>query len=190
MYVVVPLLLLMLLLLLLRYNIPMYISLIIIMSHNGFLFDLHYPTLTRGLSFTSTKPQNHTSKPHITLRWKLFWNGPVRLRIISSLKFHLFVSLSYTTVDKTATEISLQVIRNHGKDNDVTVYFKTRDLPDRFTSKPGLETSQAFAGQDYVKPTATSIRFTKGEVSSLAHQLFVTDRICQKKKKTWLVRAC
>lgn len=50
--VVVPLLLLMLLLLLLRYNIPMYISLIIIMSHNGFLFDLHYPTLTRGLSFT------------------------------------------------------------------------------------------------------------------------------------------
>lgn len=79
--------------------------------------------------------------------------------------------------------MSLQVIRNHGKDNDVTVYFKTRDLPDRFTSKPGLETSQAFAGQDYVKPTATSIRFTKGEVSSLAHQLFVTDRICQKKKK-------
>lgn len=62
MYVVVPLLLLMLLLLLLRYNIPMYISLIIIMSHNGFLFDLHYPTLTRGLSFTwphwVTKPQN------------------------------------------------------------------------------------------------------------------------------------
>lgn len=65
MYVVVPLLLLMLLLLLLRYNIPMYISLIIIMSHNGFLFDcldLHYPTLTRGLSFTwphwVTKQQN------------------------------------------------------------------------------------------------------------------------------------
>lgn len=61
MYVVVPLLLLMLL----RYNIPMYISLIIIMSHNGFLFDcldLHYPTLTRGLSFTwphwVTKQQN------------------------------------------------------------------------------------------------------------------------------------
>ena len=55
MYVVVPLLLLMLLLLLLRYNIPMYISLIIIMSHNGFLFDcldLHSPSLTRGLSFT------------------------------------------------------------------------------------------------------------------------------------------
>ena len=107
---------------------------------------------------------------------------------MSSLKFHLFVSLSYTTVDKTATEISLQVIRNHGKDNDVTVYFKTRDLPDRFTSKPGLETSQAFAGQDYVKPTATSIRFTKGEVSSLAHQLFVTDRICQKKKKMKLAK--
>lgn len=65
MYVVVPLLLLMLLLLLLRYNIPMYISLIIIMSHNGFLFDcldLHYSTLTRGLSFTwphwVTKQQN------------------------------------------------------------------------------------------------------------------------------------
>lgn len=61
MYVVVPLLLLMLL----RYNIPMYISLIIIMSHNGFSFDcldLHYPTLTRGLSFTwphwVTKQQN------------------------------------------------------------------------------------------------------------------------------------
>ncbi|PFX17387.1 G-protein coupled receptor 98 [Stylophora pistillata] len=73
----------------------------------------------------------------------------------------------YTTVDKSATEISLQVIRDHGKDNDVTVYFKTRDLPDRFTSKPGLETSQALAGQDYEKPTATSIRFAKGETSQL-----------------------
>ena len=63
MYVVVPLLLLMLLLLLLRYNIPMYISLIIIMSHNSFLFDcldLHYSTLTRGwVSLDLTEWQNH-----------------------------------------------------------------------------------------------------------------------------------
>lgn len=72
---------------------------------------------------------------------------------------------SYTTIDKTATEVRIQVIRDHGKDNDVTVYFKTRDLTERFTSKPGLETSQAFVGQDYEKPTTTSIRFAKGEVS-------------------------
>ena len=68
-------------------------------------------------------------------------------------------------MDKTATEVRLKVSRDHGKDTDVTVYFETSDLTERFTSKPGLQTSQAFAGEDYEKPTATSIKFAKGEVS-------------------------
>ena len=59
----------------------------------------------------------------------------------------------------------LKVVREYGKDNDVTVYYKTRDLTERFTTKPGLQTSQAFAGEDYEKPTAVSVRFGKGEVS-------------------------
>ena len=70
---------------------------------------------------------------------------------------------SYT--DKTSTEVRLKVIREYGKDNDVTVYYKARDLTERFTTKPGLQTSQAFAGEDYEKPTAVSVRFAKGEVS-------------------------
>lgn len=70
-------------------------------------------------------------------------------------------------MDKTSTEVRLEVARDHGKDTDVTVYFETRDLTERFTSKPGLQTSQAFAGEDYEKPTTTSIKFAKGEVRLL-----------------------
>ena len=72
---------------------------------------------------------------------------------------------SYTTVDKTSTEVELKVARDYGKDTDVTVNCETRDLTEEFTSKPGVQTSQAFAGQDYEKPTTTSITFAKGEVS-------------------------
>jgi len=68
-------------------------------------------------------------------------------------------------VDKTSTEVQLRVARDYGKDTDVTVNFETRDLTEQFTSKPGVETSQAFAGQDYEKPTTTSISFAKDEVS-------------------------
>lgn len=68
-------------------------------------------------------------------------------------------------MDKTSTEVQLKVARDHGKDTDVTVNFETRDLAEQFTSKPGVQTSQAFAGEDYETPTTTSITFAKGEVS-------------------------
>ena len=68
-------------------------------------------------------------------------------------------------MDKTSTEVQLQVGRDYGKDSDVTVNFETRDLAEQFTSKPGVQTSRAFAGEDYEKPTTTSITFAKGEVS-------------------------
>lgn len=68
-------------------------------------------------------------------------------------------------MDKTSTEVQLKVARDYGKDTDVTVFFEARDLTEKFTSKPGVQTSQAFAGEDYEKPTTTSITFAKGEVS-------------------------
>lgn len=68
-------------------------------------------------------------------------------------------------MDKTSTEVQLRVARDYGKDTDVTVNFETRDLAEQFTSKPGVQTSRAFAGEDYEKPTTTSITFAKGVVS-------------------------
>lgn len=85
----------------------------------------------------------------------------------------LFFASSYAAVDKTSTEVRLQVIRGQGKDTDVTVYYKTRDLAERVTTKPGVETYQALAGEDYKVPTTTSIRFAKGEVSMFFLSLLV-----------------
>ena len=94
-------------------------------------------------------------------------NRPIP-RIRTELSTHSYICClfsSYTTVDKTSTEVQLKVARDYGKDTDVTVNFETRDLTEEFTSKPGVQTSQAFAGEDYEKPTTTSITFAKGEVS-------------------------
>ena len=55
--------------------------------------------------------------------------------------------------------------RGQGTDTDITVYYETRDLTERVTTKPGVETYQAVAGQDYQKPSTVFVRFAKGEVS-------------------------
>ena len=67
-------------------------------------------------------------------------------------------------MEKSSTEVSVEVIRGQGKDTDVTVYYETRDLTERVTTKPGVETYQAVAGEDYQKPNTVSIKFAKGEV--------------------------
>lgn len=73
--------------------------------------------------------------------------------------------LSFKAVDKSLTEISVEVIRGQGLDTDVIVYYETRDLSERVTTKPGVETHRAVVGQDYQRPTTKHIRFAKQEVS-------------------------
>lgn len=70
-------------------------------------------------------------------------------------------------MEKSLTEVSVEVIRGQGKDTDVTVYYETRDLTERVTTKPGVETYQAIAGEDYQKPSTVTIKFAKGEVGVL-----------------------
>lgn len=70
-------------------------------------------------------------------------------------------------MDKTSTEVQVEVRRGQGTDTDVTVFFKTRDLAERVNTKPGVDTYQALAGEDYTVPTTKSVRFAKGEVSIL-----------------------
>ena len=78
--------------------------------------------------------------------------------------FILFI-LSFKAVDKTSTEVQVEVKRGQGTDTDITVNFKTRDLTERVTTKPGVDTYQAIAGEDYKVPTTVAVRFAKGEVS-------------------------
>lgn len=63
--------------------------------------------------------------------------------------------------------MQVEVRRGQGTDTDVTVFFKTRDLAERVNTKPGVDTYQALAGEDYTVPTTKSVRFAKGEVSIL-----------------------
>ena len=70
-------------------------------------------------------------------------------------------------MEKSLTEVSVEVIRGQGKDTDVTVYYEARDLTERVTTKPGVETYQAIAGEDYQKPSTVTIKFAKGEVGVL-----------------------
>ncbi|XP_068693739.1 adhesion G-protein coupled receptor V1-like isoform X3 [Montipora foliosa] len=73
----------------------------------------------------------------------------------------------YKAVDKSSTEVSVEVIRGHGLDTDIIVYYETRDLSERITTKPGVETYQALAGQDYQRPNTKFVRFAKQETSKL-----------------------
>ena len=74
----------------------------------------------------------------------------------------------FKAVDKSLTEMSVEVIRGQGLDTDVIVYYETRDLSKRVTTKPGVETYRAVVGQDYQRPTTKFIRFAKQEVSIYA----------------------
>ncbi|XP_015763361.1 PREDICTED: G-protein coupled receptor 98-like [Acropora digitifera] len=73
----------------------------------------------------------------------------------------------FKAVDKSLTEMSVEVIRGQGLDTDVIVYYETRDLSKRVTTKPGVETYRAVVGQDYQRPTTKFIRFAKQETSKL-----------------------
>lgn len=64
--------------------------------------------------------------------------------------------------------MSVEVIRGQGLDTDVIVYYETRDLSKRVTTKPGVETHRAVVGQDYQRPTTKFIRFAEQEVSIYA----------------------
>ena len=81
--------------------------------------------------------------------------------------------LSFKAVDKSLTEISVEVIRGQGLDTDVIVYYETRDLSERVTTKPGVETHRAVVGQDYQRPTTKYIRFAKQEVSIYVNVQFL-----------------
>ena len=75
-------------------------------------------------------------------------------------------------------EVSVEVIRGQGLDTDIVVYYETRDLIERITTKPGVETYQALAGQDYRRPTTKSVRFAKQEVRIPFSDLRYSPQLC------------
>lgn len=89
----------------------------------------------------------------------------VNLYLVCSWVVILISPLRFTTVDIKATQVQLEVVRSQGTSTDVTVHYRTQDLPASFTMKPGVKTYRASSIQDYEKPSITSIRFKRGEVS-------------------------